>query len=289
LYFANRCQCAVGMRRFHINIDGVRKATNFDITTSIGNEVGGMRAYNVTSDGTVNIDLIRVGSSALLNAVEIVRTTAPPATGLENKVFSRTYDGNTTVSPRTERTVPAGPWYAARGAFWVGGTLFYGQTGALWRRTFDGTTAGPATLVDPYHSSVWDSVPTNAPNQPGQTYRGASPIFYQEIPSVTGMFYSRGRVYYTMAGHTALYSRAFHPDSGAVSALRSTVASTINFSNSGGVFLSGAGRLYIASRVTGNLTRVDWVNETPGGTPTLISGPGVDGQDWRGKAVFVGP
>jgi hypothetical protein len=288
LYFANRCQCSVGMRKFHINIDGVRKVTDFDITTAFGNERGGMRAFNITSDGNIDIDLIRTGSSALINAIEIVRSVPPPATGQENKVFVRTYDGNTTATPRVERTVPSGAWYAARGGFWVGGDLFYASTNNLYRMPFNGTTAGTATLVNPYSDAKWDTVLTQS-GPTGQTYKGFVSSFNFDIASITGMFYSNGRIYYTIAGHSTLYWRWFTPDSGAVGAQRFTVTSPINFAGSGGVFINGSGKLYMVSPGTGNLIRMDFVDEIPGGTPAVVSGPAIDGQDWRGKVVFVGP
>jgi hypothetical protein len=31
------------------------------------------------------------------------------------------------------------------------------------------------------------------------------------------------------------------------------------------------------------------VNGAPSGTPTVVSGPTINGQDWRAKVVFVGP
>ena len=103
------------------------------------------------------------------------------------------------------------------------------------------------------------------------------------------MFYEAGTLYYTIAGHTSLYSRPFSPDSGAVGAIRTTVPTPgLNFGNCGGMFISG-GKFYVANRVSGDLARMDWVNGAPSGTLTMVSGPASDKQDWRAKVIFVGP
>jgi hypothetical protein len=55
----------------------------------------------------------------------------------------------------------------------------------------------------------------------------------------------------------------------------------------GGIFFSG-NNLYFTNRTTGNLSRVAWTNGAPQGTPVVVSGPAIDGVDWRAQAVFVG-
>ncbi|HYN97174.1 MAG TPA: malectin domain-containing carbohydrate-binding protein [Pilimelia sp.] len=288
LFFASRCTCAVGFRKFHVNIDGVRKLTDFDVTAAAGNDKGIVRVFSVTSDGVLDIDLLK-GSAwfPFLNAIEVVRTPAPTAVGTEDKTYRRSYDGAGTVGPRTELPLTAYNWSAARGGFWVGGTLFYNVGTVFRRRTFDGSTLGAVTAAEPYRDPKWDTVITDV-GPPGQTFAGALPDFWYEIPQVTGMFYSDGRVYYTMAGHTALYWRAFTPDSGAIGAQRFTAGGTVSFADSGGVFVS-EGNLYLASRSTGNLSRLGFTDGVPTGTPTVVSGPGINGQDWRAKVIFVGP
>jgi hypothetical protein len=286
LYFAARCACVPG-RKFHITIDGVRKTTDYDITAAVGNEVGTMLAYNVVSDGNVDIDLTRVSVNPHVNAIEIVRSPVPTLLGHERNMFKRSYDA-TTVGARTQVTNTANfPWEGARGGFWVGGTLYFVHGRNFYRMPFDGTTFGPAAIVNPHSDPKWDVALTYSGPE-GQTFAGAKPEFHYEMTSATGMFYEAGKVYYTLAGHPTLYSRAFSPDSGTIGAVRSTVTSTVSFADSGGVFVSG-GKLYQVSRSTGALSRVDWANGTPSGTPATVSGPAVDSVDWRAKVVFVGP
>jgi hypothetical protein len=204
-------------------------------------------------------------------------------------VVRRSYDGASTVGADGAVANPdSTPWTNARGGFWVGGTLFYGLNGALRRRTFDGSGFGPDRLVDPYHDPLWDTVVTDGNGPVGQTYAGVASNFYGEIGNVTGMFYTAGRLYYTLNGQSGLFWRWFNPDSGAVGADKFTVAGTSAFANSGGIFVSG-GNLYQANRVTGTLSRMNWVNGAPSGAATVVSGPGIDGVDWRARAIFVAP
>ncbi|GAA2717839.1 hypothetical protein ACFY2R_05015 [Micromonospora olivasterospora] len=208
--------------------------------------------------------------------------------GTVDAVRTRTYDGVGAVGAAATVTSTDGTaWSTVRGGFWVGGTLFYGMNGALWRRTFNGTTFGTATKVDPYHDALWDTVVTGS-GPSGQTYAGSTVSFYPEIANVTGMFYSNGRLYYTLSGSSALYWRWFSPDSGTVGADRFTVAGSTGFADSAGVFVSGSS-LYLVNRLTGNLSSTGWVNGAPSGTWTVRSGPALDSVDWRAKAIFTGP
>jgi hypothetical protein len=178
-------------------------------------------------------------------------------------------------------------WSTAKGAFWVGGTLFYGYNGALWRRTFNGTTFGAAKLVDPYHDAVWDKVVTGSGPE-GQTFAGSTVSFYPEIAKVTGMFYTAGKLYYTLSGQSGLYWRWFNPDSGTVGADKFTVSGATGFGDAAAVFVAGS-RIYQVNRNNGNLSSAGWANGAPSGSWIVRSGPSVGGVDWRAKAVFVGP
>ena len=152
----------------------------------------------------------------------------------------RTYNGTNTVgAPATVTNPDATAWTNARGGFWVGGTLFYGMSGALQRRTFNGTTLGPPSLVDPYHDALWDTIVTDGNGPEGQTYAGVASNFYGEINNVTGMFYAGGRLYYTLTGQGGLFWRWFTPDTGTVGADKFTVSGASGFTNSGGIFVSG--------------------------------------------------
>jgi hypothetical protein len=205
-----------------------------------------------------------------------------------NDIRVRTYDGGTVAGPLTPVANPdATPWSNARGGFWVGGTLFYGANTNLYRRTFNGTAFGVPAPADPYHDPLWDTVVTGS-GPTGQTYAGSTTNFYPEIPNVTGMFYFRGRLYYTLNGQNGLFWRWFSPDSGAVSPDKITVLGATGFADSGEMFVSG-GFLYRVSRTTGTLSRMAFVNGAPSGPSTVVSGPALDGRDWRGRLVFVGP
>jgi hypothetical protein len=285
MYFANQ---VAGTRKFHINIDGFRKATNFDIVAKAGAfYVGTMLSFPITSDGNIGIDVLRVSGYPLVNAIEVWRDPQPPFVGTENKTYKRSFDGNSSVGTRTEISTPAFPWEGARGGFWVGGSIFFAHGSGVYKAPFNGTTLTTPAGVNPYSDPKWDKVLTSS-GPLGQTYTGLKPDFYHELPQITGMFYDAGRIYYTLAGHAALYWRWFSPDSAAIGSIRTAVTSTTSFADSGGVFIAG-GKLYLVSRASGNLGRMDWANGTPSGTLTTVSGPTINGQDWRAKVTFVGP
>ncbi|PPA58678.1 malectin domain-containing carbohydrate-binding protein [Micromonospora chalcea] len=289
LYMANRYAgtANAGTRIFDVALEGAVVLDDLDLSATAGHNVGTMREFTVVSDGSIDVEFRHVRENPLVNAVEIVKTGPPPAPA-SSPVQVRSYDGQSTVGAPDPVTDPDGTvWAGARNAFWVGGTVFYGADGALWRRTFNGTTFGTPELVDPYHDPYWDNVITNS-GPTGQTYVGATTGFYAEIPNVTGMFFSGGRLYYTLNGQNGLFWRWFTPDSGVVGADRFTVSGASGFADAGAVFVSG-GTLYKVNRNTGDLAATDWVNGVPAATFTVRSGPAVDGVDWRAKAVFVGP
>ncbi|MGC1213829.1 MAG: malectin domain-containing carbohydrate-binding protein [Micromonospora sp.] len=289
LYLANRYDgtSAPGSRVFDVALDGVTVLDDLDLSGTVGHNVGTMRAFTIVSDGSVDIDFGHVVENPLIDGIEIVKT-GPPPSGSGDEVQVRSYDGVSTVGAASTLTNPDGTaWSTARGGFWVGGTFFYGMNGTLWRRTFDGTTFGTPKQVDPYHDAYWDTVETDS-GPAGQTYVGVASTFYGEISNVTGMFYTAGRLYYTLAGQSGLYWRWFTPDSGVVGADKFTVAGVGGFADAGGIFLAG-NTLYKVNRSTGDLASTDWSGGVPTGAFTVRSGPAVDGTDWRARAVFVGP
>ncbi|MGC1215260.1 MAG: malectin domain-containing carbohydrate-binding protein [Micromonospora sp.] len=293
LYLANRYSgtSTVGKRKFDVYIDGALKLNDFDpVAAAGGTNRGTMRSFVVTSDGNVDIDFGRVLENPLIQGIEIVKVAPLPSAATLNSVTKRSYDGASAVGSATSVANPDGTaWSNAKGAFWVGGSLFYGLNGTLYRRSFDGTTFGTPSKVDPYHDALWDTVEVgSAPNQEPQTYAGNPTNFYSELRTVTGMFYKSGRLYYTVYGQSSLFWRWFTPDSGTVGADRFTVSGTTGFADSGGVFLNGD-TLYVVGRSTGNLSSMAWSNGAPTGAMTVRSGPTVDKVDWRGAAVFVGP
>jgi hypothetical protein len=287
LYFADPCTCTAnaGQRVFDVTIDGRTVLDNFDVVAATGPARGTMKSLRITSDGNVDLDFVNGVQSPIISGIEILQENVAAPTTTGNGIVQRAYDGVTkpgaaTALPSPDSTI----WSSARGAFWVGGTLFYGLNGSLQRRTFNGTSFGPVSAVDPYHDPVWDNVRTDGAN--GQTYAGIASNFYAEIPSVTGMFYSGGRLYYTLSGQTGMFWRWFAPDSGIVGADKFAVSGASGFSSVGAMFVSGSS-LYLTNRSTGTLSRMGWTGAAPSGVATTVSGPAVDGVDWRAGAVFL--
>lgn len=209
---------------------------------------------------------------------------------LGNDLRVRGYDGGTGVGATTTVAGAGGGWSGARGAFHLSGALYYGMSdGYLYRVPFDGAAVGSRMLLDPYHDNDgvapdWDDVGTGS----GQTFAGVYPsLFGSELANVTGMFYSAGRIYYTLAGQTAMYWRWFQPDGGVVGADRFTLPVSGFADVAGGLFVHG-GKLYF-SRVNSNLYTMPFVGGAPAGSAVAISGPLIDGQRWRSRAAFIGP
>ena len=115
----------------------------------------------------------------------------------------------------------------------------------------------------------------------------------EDLDSITGMFYDRetGGLYFTKDGSNRLHRRSFSPESEIVGGERSesgSGAGGVAWNDVETMFLAG-GRLYTSSS-DGNLVRRTW-NAATGlpvtGTATVVSGPGVDGQNWRARDAFV--
>ena len=168
----------------------------------------------------------------------------------------------TSTSPETTLASTSVAWGSVRGAFMAGNHLFYGYSdGKLYTATFDGTNVGTPSLVDPYDDPVWSNVDTGS----GQTFRGKAPTLYgSEMTNVQGMIYTNGRIYYSVAGQSALRYRYFEPDDGIVGSDEFTAGGTLNVSNIAGMFISG-NTLYYADKTIGNLTAVAWNNGAPSG------------------------
>jgi PKD repeat protein len=216
------------------------------------------------------------------------RTTATATAGV-NDVVDRYYNG-TTASPDVLKSNGGTNWSQARGAFLAGSTLFYGYPNPnagnayyLYRRSYDGTTFGTAVPIDPYNDPFWSTVSAGTRGGATVYYRGVVPNLYgAALGSVTGMFFSAGRLYYTRSGSSALYYRPFSVDSGVVGAQESVAAST-GWNDVSGMFTSG-GYLYWASLANGQLKRIAFVNGVPSGTATTVDAT----RDWRAKALFLG-
>jgi hypothetical protein len=52
------------------------------------------------------------------------------------------------------------------------------------------------------------------------------------------------------------------------------------------MFLTG-GDLYVGSGSTGNLAKLQWSDGNLSGTAAQVSGPTIDGKDWRARGMFL--
>ncbi|WP_432949219.1 PKD domain-containing protein [Kribbella sp. CA-253562] len=180
-------------------------------------------------------------------------------------------------------------------------------------RSYDGTTAGPATPVNSgatsfagargavmidgllYTGTAEGTLTRRSFN--GSTFGPASTVnlrgltaFATDLRNVTGMFFANGRLFYTVAGQSSLFYRYFTPESQIVGATRFVAAGNItgvSWNQVSGMFLSG-NQLYWATSGDGNLHRVNFAGNVPvAGTAVVTSGPGIDGQDWRSQGTFL--
>ncbi len=118
LYFANGYAgtASPGQRVFDVNIEGnTVRSTNYDIVADVGDSVGTMKAFDITSDGNVDIDFSHVVENPLITAIEIVRTDVPPGGGGgDDQVFRRgmTSGGSTgaTSVPNGGQDWSSQPW-----------------------------------------------------------------------------------------------------------------------------------------------------------------------------------
>ncbi|MBS2936688.1 PKD domain-containing protein [Nocardioides sp. J2M5] len=277
LYFASR---SVATRRFNVLIDGVSKLSSYDPNVDPGVNRGTMKSFDITSDGTVNIDFTHTSfGNPEVNAIEIVNTAAASNANLA-KVIA--FDGTSVTSQGTVST-GSFDWSNVRNAVMVGRTLFYAQTdGMLYKRSFDGTSFGAATAINPYLDPLWSTVETGS-GPVGQTYAGVLPTWYSQLSTVTGMFYSAGRIYYTRSGQTSLFWRWFNPDAGIIGGVENTVTGgNIAWASTRGMFLDGS-TLYVVNAPNGQLLKIGF----SGGAPTGTSSVADTSIDWRGRAVFL--
>jgi len=171
-------------------------------------------------------------------------------------------------------------WSTVRGAVMIAGSVYYGRSdGNFYSRTFDGNSYGPEKLLDPYHDPSWDDVQTGS----GGTYAGVLPNFFAEIPHLSSLFFSSGRLYYTLAGSSPLYYRYFTPGSGTVGATEFQASGGQYWADVQGAFVAG-NQLYYATRSTGALYRVEFAGGQPvPGTTTAVD----TSNDWRAGATFL--
>jgi PKD repeat protein len=193
-----------------------------------------------------------------------------------DRVTTRDFTGTSVTSAATAAGTE--DWSSLRGAFMVDGELFTGWSDSTFRvQDYDGATFGSQSQV-----------PLQLiPNDSRSLNRFAS----QDLSTVQGMFYdaATGRLYFTRSGSASLHHRNFSPQSRIVGAERYSSASNaagINWGSVRTAFLAD-GKLYLATGA--DLVAYDWdpVAGLPTGAGTTVSGPGIDGEDWRARDAFV--
>jgi hypothetical protein len=179
----------------------------------------------------------------------------------------RFYDGD--FGPPT-RVAPGTDWSRVRGAFMLSGRLYTGwDDGRIYVRSFDGGAPGPAENL---HATGFFSSEARA-----------------DVERITGMFFQRGRLYYTERGDPNLYYRYFTPESGVVGAqefigARDNVG--VNWGRIRGATVANR-RLYYS--IEGSLYRVRFEHgRVVPRTKSTVSGPAAgDGIDWRSRGLFI--
>lgn len=285
LYFANRCTCTSleGQRHFDVSLNGSTVLDNYDIVKDVGDQTGTMKSFGVTSPGSVDLSFTHRpgGENPLINGIEIINDDVSPPPAPTDNLSAVAFDGTSASAPQPVSGTSI-PWGQTRGAFTVGNKLFYGSSdGSLYQAPVSGSTIGTPTKVDPYHDPVWAGVDSHD----GTTFDGNSPQLYSQLPSVTGMFYSGGRLYFTMSGESSLRSAWFSPDSGIVDQIESTVSSSVDFSKAGGMFLSG-NTLYYVNKTDKGLYSVAFNGGAVTGPATLVNGPSTGGVNWTNRSMF---
>jgi len=185
----------------------------------------------------------------------------------QTQLVRRHFDG---IQVTSTANAPNGTgWGTAVGAFMVNGNLYTGYSnGTVTRRTFNGTTYGTAVTVNTADLIV-----------PQTDWHNT------DVPSITSLFYDRGKIYFTRSGQSVLYNRAFEPESNVVGQQRfSTAAVTgISYSSMRGAFVVG-NKLYFAT-TAGTLSVADWNGSGPvAGTASVVSGAG---SGWGSRVLFI--
>jgi hypothetical protein len=187
--------------------------------------------------------------------------------GLDGSAAGRTFDGSTFGPP----SVPSDhgmDWSHDRGAFMLSGKVYTGwDDGTLSVRTFDGSTFGAPSALNLY---------------------GLTSTYFP-ISKLSGLFYDKGSLYYTVAGDSKMYSRYFEPEDGILGGQAFVVSGAgdgMDWKNVTGMTMASGGVYY--SLGDGTLWRVDFSAGAPvAGSGVAVSGPSVDGIDWRSRGIFV--
>ena len=284
LHFANRCTCtsSPGSRVFDVLLEGTTVLDDFDIVASVGDQTATTRSFDLTSDGSVDLEFRHVVENPLVNGIEIIRRDLPPPAPPGNSLQVSAFDGSTAAQPQAVDTQGI-DWNATRGAFVAGGNLYHGNTdGYLYVRPLaqSSSLAGTSTRIDPYNAPAWNDVNTGS----GNTFRGRVPSLYGQLSGVTGMAYDDGRLYFTLTGDPRLYWRWFSVDSGVVGSQVFTASSSRDWSSTQGMTRVGDD-VYVAESGTGRLVRVPFSGTAQTGSAVVVDAS----RSWTSRALFVGP
>jgi hypothetical protein len=115
---------------------------------------------------------------------------------------------------------------------------------------------------------------------------------FRDIGHAQATFFdaSTHRLYYTLRGDDALYSRYFQPQDALVGSWRYKAPESpkVDWSRVSQAFLVGD-TLYFANSQTGNLRSIGWDSPTAStvGAPTNLLGPSIDGNDYRAHGLVA--
>lgn len=193
---------------------------------------------------------------------------------------SRTLDGSGTVGATVDAD-SSSAWSQVRGSFLVDDRLFYGLANGTFNvRTFDGGVLGAQVDVNPYIDPYWSTVETGSGTS---VYRGKVPDLYgSKMSTVTSMFYSSGRIYYTLSNQTAMRWRYFTPESGVMGPTEYSVSDGRNWSSVSGAFVTGSS-LYYVTRTDGVLRQLGWTGTAATGVSEIVDAT----QNWSTRGLFL--
>jgi len=268
LYLANKCSCTAepGQRVFDVTLDGATVIDDLDLSFLHGHETATMYAFDIVSDGSVDIEFLHEVENPLVNAIEIVQTNVGGGGSISSAddVQRRFLDpllgpGATAVTVGTEA------WRWARGGFMVDDTVYTGRVdGSMQMRTRVDGVWGTPTRLELYGSNLMP-----------------------DMADVSGMFFdpSNNRMYYTLDGEGSLYWRWFTPESsllGATAFEATGAVATMNPNRVEGMFLAD-GWIYFADAATGNLLRIAFADGVVSGTTGTVD----TSADWRSRALVL--
>jgi hypothetical protein len=136
-----------GERVFDVVLEGTTVLDDFDLSGSVGHDIGTMRSFIVPSDGNIDLDFGRVTENPLINGIEIVVAGAPA----DDDLVYRINAGGSSI------VLPAGPGWLADSPNPQGMTL---QGGPNLFSTPDALTYDPSVPSDTpqavFQTERWD-------------------------------------------------------------------------------------------------------------------------------------